>query len=106
MILPQSTSFRKSVTYPPSVDRSPNLGSSHVPNGQEARGEAKVCQQAVGRLPKVMTENLWGMALSGEKPSRATPSVEAVVQPIFTRIRLNEGRSVEQYNVGMYDLDV
>ena len=49
---------------------------------------------------------LVGMALSGEKPSRATPSVEAVVQPIFIRIRLNEGCSGELYNVGMYDLNV
>lgn len=99
---------RKSVTYAPSVDRSPDLASSHVPNGQYARGGAKSMpasrRTSASSHDDELVEQIRGMALSGEKPSRATPSPGAAAQSILTRARVNEddhGRSNQRYNIGM-----
>lgn len=51
-----------------------------------------------------LVEQIRGMALSGEKPSRATPSPGAAAQSVLTRARVNEedyGHSSQQYNIGM-----
>lgn len=99
---------RKSVTYAPSVDRSPDLGSTHMLNGQYARGGAKSMpasrRTSASSHDEELVEQFRGIALSGEKPSRATPSPGAAVQSILTRSRVNDedhGRSSQQYNIGM-----
>ncbi|KAL4069308.1 ARM repeat-containing protein [Scleroderma citrinum] len=99
---------RKSVTYAPSVDRSPELSSGHMLNGQYARGGAKSMpasrRTSASSHDDELVEHIRGMALSGEKPSRATPSPGAVAQSILTRGRFSEEdqrRSNQPYNVGM-----
>ena len=99
---------RKSVTYAPSVDLSPELGSGHVVNGQYNRAGAKSMpasrRTSTSSHDEELVEHFRGMALSGDRPTRATPSPSAVAQSIMTRGRYNEDDHVrpgEQYNVGM-----
>ena len=99
---------RKSVAYAPSVDLSPELGSGHTINGQFNRAGAKSMpasrRTSTSSHDEELVEHFRGMALSGERPIRATPSPGAVAQSIMTRGRYNEdehARPGQQYNVGM-----
>ncbi|KIJ68817.1 hypothetical protein HYDPIDRAFT_82223 [Hydnomerulius pinastri MD-312] len=99
---------RKSVTYAPSVDRSPELGSGHGMNGQYNRAGAKSMpasrRTSASSHDEELVEHFRGMALAGERPIRATPSPGAVAQSIMARGRYSEddhGRPGQGYNVGM-----
>lgn len=99
---------RKSVTYAPSVDLSPELGSGHGMNGQYSRAGAKSMpasrRTSTSSHDEELVEHFRVMALSGERPNRATPSPGAVAQSIMARVRYNEDdhvRSGQRYNVGM-----
>ncbi|KAH7883969.1 ARM repeat-containing protein [Phlebopus sp. FC_14] len=99
---------RKSVTYAPSVDRSPELGSGHTMNGQYNRAGAKSMpasrRTSASSQDEEFVEQFRGMALSGERPGRGTPSPAAVAKSILSRGRLSEDnhrRSSQPYNVGM-----
>ncbi|KAF8557392.1 ARM repeat-containing protein [Imleria badia] len=98
---------RKSVAYAPSVDLSPELGSGHGMNGQYNRAGAKSMpasrRTSTSSHDEELVEHFRGMALSGERPNRATPSPGAVAQSM-ARGRYNEddhARPGQQYNVGM-----
>ena len=100
---------RKSVTYAPSVDLSPELGSGHGANGQYNRAGAKSMpasrRTSTSSHDDELVERLRGMALSGERLHRATPSPGAVTQSIMARGRYDEGdhdvHLIQQYNAGM-----
>lgn len=99
---------RKSVTYAPSVDLSPELGSGHGMNGQYNRAGAKSMpasrRTSTSSRDDELVDHFRVMALSGERPNRATPSPGAVAQSIMARGRYNEddhARPGQQYNVGM-----
>ncbi|KAI6153219.1 ARM repeat-containing protein [Pisolithus tinctorius] len=99
---------RKSVTYAPSVDRSPELGSAHVLNGQYARGGAKSMpasrRTSTSSHDEELAEHFRGMALSSERPVGASPSPGLTVQSMLTRARFSEEdhtRASQQYNFGM-----
>ncbi|KAF8139838.1 ARM repeat-containing protein [Boletus edulis] len=97
---------RKSVAYAPSVDLSPELGSAV--NGQYNRVGAKSMpasrRTSTSSHDEELVEHFRGMALSGERPNRATPSPGAVTQSMMVSGRRNEddhARPGHQYNVGM-----
>lgn len=100
--------MRKSVTYAPSVDLSPELGSGHGMNGQYNRAGAKSMpasrRTSTSSHDEELVEHFRGMAFSGEKPNRSTPSPGAIAQSIVARGRYREDDHVrpgQQYNVGM-----
>lgn len=96
---------RKSVTYAPSVHRSPELGSGHGTNGHYGRPAGAKSMPASRRTSasshdEELAGHLQGLSLAGERPSRATPSPGALAH--LTRGRYSdEERSRGQYNVGM-----
>lgn len=96
---------RKSVTYAPSVNRSPELGSVHGTNGHYGRPAGAKSMPASRRTSasshdEELAGHLQGLSLVGERPSRATPSPSALAH--LTRGRYSdEERSRGQYNVGM-----
>lgn len=99
---------RKSVTYAPSVDRSPEFGPNHMLNGQYARGGAKSMpasrRTSTSSHDEELAEHFRGMALSGERPTGASPSPGPVAQSILTRARFSEEEHAgtgQQLNVGM-----
>ncbi|KAF8122476.1 hypothetical protein EV363DRAFT_1554772 [Boletus edulis] len=97
---------RKSVAYAPSVDLSPELGSAV--NGQYNRVGAKSMPASrrtfTSSHDEELVEHFRGMALSGERPNRATPSPGPVTQSMMVSGRCNKddhARPGKQYNVGM-----
>ncbi|KAG9314721.1 ARM repeat-containing protein [Chiua virens] len=99
---------RKSVAYAPSVELSPELGSNHGMNGQYSRAGAKSMpasrRTSTSSHDEEFVEHFRGMALSGERPIRATPSPGAVAQSIMSRVRYDDEDHPgprQQYNVGM-----
>ncbi|KAG1874193.1 ARM repeat-containing protein [Suillus tomentosus] len=99
---------RKSVTYAPSVHRSPELGSSHGMNGHYGRPAGAKSMPASRRTSASshddeLASHLQGLSLVGERPSRATPSPGAVAHSLLTRGRYNDEERPrgQQYNVGM-----
>lgn len=99
---------RKSVAYAPSVDLSPELGSGNGMNGQFNRAGAKSMpasrRTSTSSHDEELVEHFRGMALSGERPTRATPSPGAAAQSLLARGRYDgddHARSGQQYNVGM-----
>ncbi|OAX43650.1 ARM repeat-containing protein [Rhizopogon vinicolor AM-OR11-026] len=95
---------RKSVTYAPSVHRSPELGSGHATNGHYGRPAGAKSMPASRRTSasshdEELAGHLQGLSLVGERPSRATPSP---AHSVLTRGRYSdEERTRGQYNVGM-----
>ncbi|KAF9234965.1 ARM repeat-containing protein [Melanogaster broomeanus] len=99
---------RKSVTYAPSVDRSPDLGSGPGMTTQYSRAGAKSMpasrRGSTSSHDEELVEQLRGMVFSGERPHRATPSPGAVAQSIMPRGRYSEDdhwRPGQRPNVGM-----
>lgn len=98
---------RKSVTYAPSVHRSPELGSGHGTNGHYGRPAGAKSMPASRRTSasshdEELAGHLQGLSLAGERPSRATPSPGALAHSLLTRGRYSdEERTHNQYNVGM-----
>ncbi|KAF8130608.1 ARM repeat-containing protein [Boletus edulis] len=97
---------RKSVAYAPSVDLSPELGSAV--NSQYNRVGAKSMPASrrtfTSSHDEELVEHFRGMALSGERPNRATPSPGPVTQSMMVSGRCNKddhARPGKQYNVGM-----
>ena len=87
----------------------PIFGSGHGANGQYNRAGAKSMpasrRTSTSSHDDELVERLRGMALSGERLHRATPSPGAVTQSIMARGRYDEGdhdvHLIQQYNAGM-----
>ena len=98
---------RKSVTYAPSVHRSPELGSGHGTNGHYGRSAGAKSMPASRRTSasshdEELAGHLQGLSLVGEHPARATPSPGALAHSVLTRGRYSdEERTRGQFNVGM-----
>ncbi|KAF8547755.1 ARM repeat-containing protein [Imleria badia] len=91
---------RKSVAYAPSVDLSPELGSAV--NGQYNRVGAKSMPAShrtfTNSHDKELVEHFRGMALSGERPNRATPSPGPVTQSMMVSGRCNKDNHARPVN--------
>ncbi|KAH7916490.1 ARM repeat-containing protein [Hygrophoropsis aurantiaca] len=99
---------RKSVTYAPSVDRSPELLPNHGMNGHRGRAAGAKSMPASRRTSasshdEELASHLHGLSLAGERGTRGSPSPGAMGHSM-SRSRYTEddrNRVGQPYNVGM-----